>query len=304
MNADPERGCAVGARSRAICWERGTLARNPTDAGGTPALPIARKRAPTCVLTIAGSDSGAGAGIQADMRTIHALGGFACTAITAVTAQNTRGVTRWVAMPPRMITAQIEAVLADLPITAVKTGLLPGTPAVLAVARALADRRLPLVVDPVIGSTSGTRFLEDAGLRALRRHLLPLATLVTPNRPEAEALTGRRVRSFDETEAAARALSDKWGCAVLIKGGHAPGAVCRDCLVSPGGRGRWFESPRVATSNTHGTGCVLSAAIATKLALGEDIATAVRGARAFLMRGLRAGKNVGWGGAGPAFAGD
>lgn len=258
---------------------------------------------PRCVLTIAGSDSGAGAGVQADARTIHALGGYACTAITAVTAQNTRGVQRWSAVAPALLAAQIEAVLGDLPVAAIKTGLLPGAAAVRAVAKALAQHpRIPLVVDPVLGATSGTRFLDAAGLRALKKDLLPRAALVTPNWPEAAALTGRPVRTLAEAAAAARALTAH-GCAVLVKGGHAPGGVCRDCLATPDGRVRWFASPRVATRNTHGTGCVLSAAIAAELARGRALAAAVKKAREFLHRALRAGRFVQWGrGAGAAFS--
>lgn len=256
---------------------------------------------PFCVLTIAGSDSGAGAGIQADARTIHALGGHALTAITAVTAQNTRGVTAWRAVPTALFTAQLDAVLDDFPVAAIKTGLLPGTAAVRAVVKAL--RRfpgLPLVVDPVLGSTSGTRFLPVAGLRVLQRELLPLATLVTPNWPEAAALTGREVRTFAEAEAAALALADAAGCAVLVKGGHAPGRICRDFLVTTDGRGRWFASPRVATRNTHGTGCVLSAAIAAGLARGLSLPVAVQHAREHLHRALLSGRRRHWGpGRGP-----
>src|SRR5258708_4325587 len=143
-------------------------------------------KAPSCVLSIAGSDSGAGAGVQADARTVHALGGYALTAITAVTLQNTRGIRAWRAMPPSLIAAQIAAVVEDFSVGAIKTGLLPGAAAVRAVVRALAaGPRRPLVVDPVIGSTSGTCFLPPAGVQALRRDLLPLAVLVTPNWPEA-----------------------------------------------------------------------------------------------------------------------
>ena len=257
------------------------------------------------VLTIAGSDSGAGAGIQADARTIHALGGYALTAITAVTAQNTRGVTAWRAVPPSLIAAQIKAVLADFSVTAVKTGLLPGVAAVRAIGRELARHpRLPVVVDPVIGSTSGVKFLPVSGLRALKQELLPRATLVTPNWPEVAALTGVRVHTHEEAESAARLLAKECGCAVLVKGGHAPGKVCRDCLVTPAGRAHWFESPRIKTHNTHGTGCVLSAAIATHLASGEKLESAVAQAHEFLWRSLRAGRKTRWGrGHGPAFAG-
>jgi hydroxymethylpyrimidine/phosphomethylpyrimidine kinase len=260
---------------------------------------------PPCVLTIAGSDSGAGAGVQADARTIHALGGYACMAITAVTAQNTRGVAAWRAVPPELIEDQIKAVLDDLSVRAVKTGLLPGAAAVRAVVRVLKKYpRLPLVVDPVIGSTSGTRFLPATGMRALREELLPRATLVTPNWPEAAALTGGRVTNYDEAEAAARELAATSGCAVLVKGGHAPAAEqrCRDCLATRDGRVRWFSSARVRTRNTHGTGCVLSSAIATRLAHRDDLERAIAKAREFLLESLRAGRAKRWGGAGPAFA--
>jgi hydroxymethylpyrimidine/phosphomethylpyrimidine kinase len=261
-------------------------------------------RPPICVLTIAGSDSGAGAGVQADARTIAALGGHALTAVTAVTAQNKRGVAAWEPVSGALIAAQIRAVLSDFDVAAIKTGLLPGAAAVRAIARELHRHpRRPLVVDPVIGSTSGTRFLSPTALRALRRELLPLATLVTPNRPEAEALSGRKIRTDAAAEAAARQLAAEFGCPVLVKGGHAPGRVCRDCLATAAGRVRWFSSPRVATRNTHGTGCVLSAAIALGLAQGRPLEAAVREARKFLFRSLQKNRRVKWGrGFGPALA--
>ena len=262
-----------------------------------------RPRLP-CVLTIAGSDSGAGAGLQADLRTIQALGGYAATAVTAVTAQNTRGVARWQAVAPGLIAAQIRAVREDLPVAAMKTGLLPGAGAVRAIARELTRHpRRPLVVDPVIGSTSGTRFLPAAGLRALRRELLPLATLVTPNWPEAAALTGRPVRTETEAAAAAAVLARECGCAVLVKGGHGRGRTCCDCLAMPDGRVRRYFGARIATRNTHGTGCVLSAAIAAGLARGRTLEAAVGESIRFLRRSLRSGRRARWGrGAGPAFA--
>jgi hydroxymethylpyrimidine/phosphomethylpyrimidine kinase len=260
---------------------------------------------PPCVLTIAGSDSGAGAGIQADVRTIHALGGFACTAITAVTAQNTRGVQAWEPVASKLIEAQVRAVLSDLPVAAIKTGLLPGAAGVRAVCRALegADQ-IPLVIDPILGSTSGTLFLAAADLKVLKRDLFSRATLITPNWPEAQALTGRRVRNGADAEAAANEIADRAGCAVLLKGGHGPGAECRDCLVMADGEVRWFEAHRIATKNTHGTGCVLSAAIATGLALGKSLVDSVEIGHAFLQASLRLGRRRKWGGgAGPAFAG-
>jgi hydroxymethylpyrimidine/phosphomethylpyrimidine kinase len=266
---------------------------------------VVKKNKVPVVLTIAGSDSGAGAGIQADARTIHALSGYALTAITAVTAQNTREVMAWRAVPPALIALQIKAVLGDFSVAAVKTGLLPGAAAVRAIARELARRpRLPLVVDPVIGSTSGAKFLPAAGLRALKRELLPRATLVTPNWPEVAALTGVRVHTHEAAEAAAQQLVQECGCAVLVKGGHAPDGVCRDCLVTAAGRVWWFESPRIKTRNTHGTGCVLSAAIAANLANGKKLESAVAQAHEFLEHSLRAGRKTRWGrGHGPAFAG-
>ncbi|ATC65075.1 bifunctional hydroxymethylpyrimidine kinase/phosphomethylpyrimidine kinase [Nibricoccus aquaticus] len=265
-----------------------------------------------CVLTIAGSDSGAGAGVQADARTIHALGGYALTAITAVTAQNTRGVKAWRAVGRGLLRAQIEAVLGDFPVAAIKTGLLPGAAAVRVVVEMLKDysgrRRMPLVIDPVVGSTSGTRFLSVVGLRALKAELLPWATLVTPNWPEAETLSGLRVRSFEDAERAGREIL-RSGCgAVLVKGGHAPGGRCRDVLVMRDASDdvvvRWFEGARVKTWNTHGTGCVLSAAIAVELAKGRSLTVGIKNARRFLRRALENGKETDWGGgAGPAFAG-
>jgi hydroxymethylpyrimidine/phosphomethylpyrimidine kinase len=260
---------------------------------------------PPCVLSIAGSDSGSGAGVQADARTIHALGGYALTAVTAVTAQNTRGVDVWRPVRPALIAAQIAAVLGDFPVGAIKVGLLPGAAAVRAVVGALAaGPRLPLVVDPVIGSTSGTTFLPPAGVRALVRDLLPLATLVTPNWPEAEALAGIPVRKFADAEAAARRILATGCRAALVKGGHGPGPVCRDCLVTADGRVTWFEGRRIKTRNTHGTGCVLSAAIAVRLAQGRSLEDAVADARQFLRDCLAAGRKYSFGaGRGPAFAG-
>jgi hydroxymethylpyrimidine/phosphomethylpyrimidine kinase len=175
---------------------------------------------------------------------------------------------------------------------------------VRAIARSIQGKPdVPLVIDPVIGSTSGTLFLDGAGVRALMGELLPLATLVTPNWPEAESLSGIRLHSFTDAERAARAIVDGCGCAVLVKGGHAPGNVCRDCLVTADGHVHWFESTRSVTPNTHGTGCVLASAIATELAKGRSLERAVATGRAFLQKSLRAHRAVGWGGAGPAYPG-
>lgn len=265
---------------------------------GTPPPPV--------VLTIAGSDSGAGAGIQADSRAIHALGGFACTAITAITAQNTLGVRAWQTTPATLLSAQIAAVLDDLPVAAVKTGLLPDAASIRVVARLLgAHPHLPLVVDPVVGSTSGTRFLDDEGLTALRELLLPRATLVTPNWPEAGALTGVAITDIRTATRAAEALRAATGAAVLLKGGHSTEAdICTDLLAHGDGRIESFAETRIQTSNTHGTGCALSAAITAGLASGLGLIDAVRAARELLRAGLLAGRDLRWGaGAGPAFPG-
>lgn len=262
-----------------------------------------RVKPPFCVLSIAGSDSGAGAGIQADQRTIACLGGHALTAITAVTAQDTARVLAWEPVGSRLLTAQIRASLGGFPVAAVKTGLLPGAASVRAVARALrASAPVPLVVDPVIGSTSGTRFLDRAGVAALRRDLLPLATVVTPNWPEAAVLSGLPVTTEAEACRAATRIVAAHGCSALVKAGHSGSRRIRDCLCLADGTLVWFEHTRVRTPNTHGTGCVLSAAIAGWLARGAELPQAVGLAVAFLERALKAGRGIRWGGRGPALA--
>jgi hydroxymethylpyrimidine/phosphomethylpyrimidine kinase len=260
---------------------------------------------PLCILTIAGSDSGGGAGIQADQRTILSLGGHALTAVTAVTAQDTRGVSAWRPVPDALIAAQVASALGGYPVAAVKTGLLPGPGAIRAVALALARApSIPLVVDPVLSSTSGTLFLSMAGVRVLRDRLLPMASLVTPNWPEAAALTGLAVRTHAQAERAALRLADLIGRPVLVKGGHGSGLACRDCLATPDGTVQWFTNRRIDSPNTHGTGCVLSAAIATWLGRGAVLPTAVAFAQSFLQQALVRGRGLDWGGGrGPAFLG-
>jgi hydroxymethylpyrimidine/phosphomethylpyrimidine kinase len=262
-------------------------------------------KVPLCVLSIAGSDSGGGAGIQADQRTVRAIGGHALTAVTAVTAQDTRRVRAWKPVPDSLIAAQVSCALRGYDVDAVKTGLLPGPGAIRAVARALrAHPLLPLVVDPVISSTSGTRFLTREGVRVLARELFPRASVVTPNWPEAAALSGLSVSSRAQARRAACSLAERFGVPVLVKGGHSPGGACRDCLGMPGGVTIWFETPRLSTRNTHGTGCVLSTAIAAWLGRGADLVTAVRLAESFLHRALLRGRSLDWGGGrGPAFYG-
>jgi hydroxymethylpyrimidine/phosphomethylpyrimidine kinase len=248
-------------------------------------------------LTIAGSDSGGGAGIQADLRTFAAHGLHGTSAITAVTAQNTVAVVDYVALDPRMVVAQIDAVASDIPLAAVKTGMLANRAIVEAVAEALARLRLPhLVVDPVMVAKSGDRLLDPAAEAAYRERLLPLADVVTPNLAEAEALLGRPVRSLEAMAEAARDLHAQGPRAVVVKGGHLEGDPVD--VFFDGRRMERLPAPRIATRNTHGTGCTLSAAIAARLALGHELLEAVRGAKAYLTEALRGAYTLGRG-AGP-----
>ncbi len=245
-------------------------------------------------LTVAGSDSGGGAGIQADLKTFAAHGLHGTSAITAVTAQSSTGVTSWAPVDPALVAAQIEAVAGDMRVAATKTGML-GSAAVVA-AVAAAARRLPLgplVVDPVMVARSGDRLLAPEAERAYRDELFPLATLVTPNLHEAEVLLGRPVRDVEAMRAAARDLRALGPRAVLVKGGALPGDATD--VFFDGGRMVDLAQPRVETPNTHGTGCTLSAAVAARLALGDELLDAVRGARAYLTEALRRSYAVGRG---------
>jgi len=258
---------------------------------------------PPCVLTIAGSDSSAGAGVQADARAIHALGAYAGTAITAITAQNTRCVAAVEPVSPKILAEQIATVLDDLPIAAIKIGLVPSEAAVKAIARVLKAPKhadLPLVIDPVLASTSGKRFLSAAGLRRLKKELFPRAALVTPNWPEAEELSGMKIKSHADAEIAAKRIIESTGCAaVLIKGGHAGGRTLVDVLMKADGSASVrFEHARIDSSNTHGTGCVLSAAIAAHLARGWTLENAVGDAVEFLQRALKESAGMLWNGRG------
>jgi hydroxymethylpyrimidine/phosphomethylpyrimidine kinase len=233
-------------------------------------------------LTIAGSDSGGGAGVQADLKTFEAHGVFGASAITAITAQNTVEVRRIDVLSPEAVTAQIEAVLEDLPVRAAKTGMLARAEIVRAVVRAWGARPgVPLVVDPVMVSKGGAVLLDDAATAAVRDLLLPLAAVVTPNLPEAAHLLGSAPigdrRAMGE---AARAIHAMGPRVVIVKGGHLAG---RPVDVVFDGASEWeVSAERVDTRHTHGTGCTFSAAIAARLALGDDVETAIRGARAYL----------------------
>jgi len=250
-------------------------------------------------LTIAGSDSGGGAGIQADLKSFHRHGVYGTSAITLVTAQNTLGVTRVDVLPAALVAAQIDAVATDLRPAATKTGALGSAANVEAVAAAAARHDLrPLVVDPVMIAKSGDPLLADDAIDALRRLLLPRATLATPNLPEAAALLGgAELASAADIEAAARAIAALGPKAVLIKGGHGEGPEAADLLLADGAC-TWLRSPRVATRHTHGTGCTYAAAITARLAHGDDLPTAVRTAKEWLARAIATAPKLG-GGHGP-----
>ena len=247
-------------------------------------------------LTIAGSDSGGGAGIQADLKTFSALGVYGASAITAVTAQNTRAVTAVETLSPALVAAQIDAVLGDIAVGAVKIGML-GTPEIVdAVADGLAAYEGPVVLDPVMVAKSGDPLLADDAVEALLRRLLPRADLLTPNLPEAARLLGVAPAGTPEAMAEqGRALVFLGARAVLVKGGHAEGPVCTDLLVTREGR-EALTAPRIDTPNTHGTGCSLSSAIAAELAKGAALADAVRRAHAWLGGAIRAADGLGVGG--------
>jgi hydroxymethylpyrimidine/phosphomethylpyrimidine kinase len=234
-------------------------------------------------LTIAGSDSSGGAGIQADLKTFAALGVYGASALAALTAQNTQGVTAIHDVPPDFITAQIGAVFADLDVGAVKIGMLSRAEAVEAVAAALERHRARnIVLDPVMVATSGAALIASSAVAALKTRLIPLADLITPNLPEAAALLGLSpARDEAEMEQQARALRDQGARAVLIKGGHGEGQDSVDLLVSASGVAR-FAAPRVHTRNTHGSGCTLSSAIAAGLAKGLTLEDSVRAAKAYI----------------------
>jgi hydroxymethylpyrimidine/phosphomethylpyrimidine kinase len=254
-------------------------------------VPEARGR----VLVIAGSDSGGGAGIQADIKTITALGGYAATAITAITVQNTLGVHRVHPLPIDLIEAQARAVLDDIGADAIKIGMLGGADVAAMTARLLADYPdIPVVVDPVMTAKGGQTLLEDDGVRALRAHLLPRAALLTPNAPEAAALTGMSVRTTDDLRRAGAALLAVGAMAVLMKGGHIAGDSVVDLLMTPGGETR-FESPRIASRHTHGTGCTLASACAVGIAQGLNLVDAVARAHAYTAEAIRRAPGVGAG---------
>jgi len=245
-------------------------------------------------LTIAGSDSGGGAGIQADLKTFAALGVHGTSAITAITAQNTVDVSEILELPTQLIRAQIDAVVSDLDVRAAKTGMLSSAEIIEAVADAISDHGITqLVVDPVMVAKGGAKLLRDDAVDALRRKLLPLAAIITPNLPEAEVLLNRSITTLDERRAAARDLRELGPRAVIVKGGHAGGDATD--VYFDGQEMTELTSRRIDTPNTHGSGCAFSAAIAAGLARGLEPLAAAREAKAFITHAIESALEIGHG---------
>ena len=249
------------------------------------------KRRYTRVLTIAGSDSGGGAGIQADLKTFSALGCYGMSVVTALTAQNTTGVTGIYAVPPDFVVQQMTAVFSDIGTDAVKIGMLYSAELIQAVSDGLRRHEASnIVLDPVMVAQSGDKLLQDAAIAALKNHLLPLATVLTPNLPEAAVLLGQEVNGLDAMQAAAKNLAAFGSRSVLLKGGHTHGDDSSDVLyIAEDDLCVVLGDRRVRTANTHGTGCTLSSAIAAYLAKGEAIAPAIRKAKTYIGEAIRAG---------------
>ncbi|RKM63421.1 bifunctional hydroxymethylpyrimidine kinase/phosphomethylpyrimidine kinase [Butyrivibrio sp. XB500-5] len=246
------------------------------------------------VLSIAGSDSSGGAGIQADLKTMTAHKVYGMTAITALTAQNTTGVTAIMESTPEFLGQQIEACLSDIPCDAAKIGMLPSAEQVKVVHEKLTKFKVKnLVLDPVMVATSGSSLMKNETVEIMAKFLFPISRVITPNIPEAQALTGLTITKREEMEKAAEDLGTKYGCAVLIKGGHSI-EDASDVLFDEG-KITWFEGKRIDSSNTHGTGCTLSSAIASNLALGKSLEDAIRNAKSYISDAIASGLNLGKG---------
>lgn len=246
------------------------------------------------ILTIAGSDCSGGAGIQADIKTILMHGAYAMSVVTALTAQNTMGVSGIQKAGAEFIRAQMDAVFSDIPPQAVKVGMVPDEAAAEVIGERLrAYHARNIVIDTVMASTSGTRLADQKALRVLEKELYPLAALLTPNIPEAEALSGMAIQSRDAVQQAAQVISQKYGCSVLCKGGHLAGRA--DDLLYDGGNFYWLEGRRIDNPNTHGTGCTLSSAVACALADGMNMPDAVRRAKEYLSGAISDGLDLGTG---------
>lgn len=247
----------------------------------------------TC-LTIAGSDSSGGAGIQADLKTMTVNGVYAMSVITALTAQNTQGVSGILDVSPEFITSQMDAVFTDIYPDAIKIGMVSSPEIVEAIAKSLEKYEAKnIVLDPVMVATSGAVLLKEEAMDSLINRLIPLADVITPNIPEGEILAGMKIENEDDMEKAAEIIGEKYNCAVLLKGGHKVNDA-NDLLYRKGDF-KWFLSERIDNNNTHGTGCTLSSAIAANLAKGEDLNQAIKNAKEYLTGALRAGLNLGKG---------
>ena len=251
--------------------------------------------APAIALTIGGSDSGGGAGIQADLKTFTSLQVHGCSALSCITAQNTCGVNRVDALPAEALSAQIEAVLTDFAVDALKTGMLLNRPLIEATAAALAPLSLPRLIDPVMVSRTKAVLLEAEAIDAYRQLLLPLADLLTPNLREAQLLSGSEIATAADVQRAAEQLLEQGPAAVLIKGGGLPELRGRDYLLSASAKGRWLVHAPVETAHTHGTGCTLGAAITAHRARGLELTEAVQAAKAYVEGGLRQALAIGAG---------
>lgn len=245
-------------------------------------------------LSIAGSDSSGGAGIQADLKTMTMNGVYAMTAITALTAQNTTGVSAIMEVTPEFLQQQIDAVFEDIRPDAVKIGMVSSPALVEVIAKRLTYYRATnVVVDPVMAATSGSTLSKDSAVIVMKEKLLPLATVITPNIPEAESLCGEKISTKEDMEQAAKEMANAFGCAVLCKGGHSINDV-NDLLYS-NGKYTWFNGKKIDNPNTHGTGCTLSSAIAAGLAKGHSLETAIREAKDYISGALASGLNLGMG---------
>lgn len=256
-----------------------------------------KDKTPPRILSIAGSDSSGGAGIQADIKTITMLGGYAMTAITTVTAQNTLGVQIFVPINADTVEQQIISCISDIGVDAIKIGMLHDTDIIRATAQGLSNigNNVPVILDPVMVATSGAALIDNAAIAVMRETLFPIATLITPNLPELEHLMGRTLRRTDWLEEAAGELAQTYGCAVLAKGGHTEDAQIIDTLVFEPGKIRRYSHARIDTRHTHGTGCTLSAAIATLMAHGQPMGHAIKLARDYVVQAIEAAPGFGAG---------
>lgn len=246
-------------------------------------------------LTIAGSDSSGGAGIQADLKTMLANHVYGMSAVTALTAQNTTGVTDIMEVTPEFLAEQLDSIFTDIRPDAVKTGMVSSSQLIEIIADKLREyEAVNIVVDPVMVATSGAKLICDDAMETLKKKLLTLATVITPNIPEGEVLTGMKITSKEDMVTAAEKISNTYGCSVLLKGGHSLNDA-NDLLVEPGKEPVWFKGRRIANTNTHGTGCTLSSAIASNLAKGKSLEEAVKGAKNYISGALAAGLDLGKG---------